>query len=184
MCPLYSAITYLLTANMVCCSRSHLCGRCSGRLSSATCCVSVCSYDNVLPPPRPFSYSALPFVHSCFQSWLTQTSYCLTSTPPTSPPTAATTSSPCLRTTSPARPSHKTLPRCAQLSVCRHFTVLLLTLGVASCAHTCTHTHTNSDGVFHWGAAQKRHLFGNSGEEKALVPALQFISLSSTSSCV
>lgn len=173
MCSLYSAITYLLTANIVCCSRSRLRGRC---FSAAPPAVSCCySYSNTLRPPRPVSHFALLFVHSCFQSWLTQTSYCLTSTPPTSPPTATTTFSPCSRTTSPAAPSHETLPRCARLSVLRHFTVPL-TLGEASCVHTHTHTrthaHTRSDGVWHEDASEKRGLFGNSGGGKATRPQL------------
>lgn len=136
MRPLHSAITYLLTANIVCRSCSRLCGRRSGCFSA----VFLCAAMTTLRPPRLVSHFALLFVHSCFQSWLTQTSYCLTSTPPTSPPTATMTFSPCLRTTSPAPPFHKTLPRCARLSARRHFTVLL-TLGVASCAHTHTRTH-------------------------------------------
>lgn len=139
MRPLHSAITYLLTANIVCRSRSSLCGRRPGCFSAAPPAVFLCAAMTTLRPPRLVSHFALLFVHSCFQSWLTQTSYCLTSTPPTSPPTATMTFSPCLRTTSPALPFHKTLPRCARLSARRHLTVLL-TLGVASCAHTHAHT--------------------------------------------
>ena len=161
-------MSFLLTANIVLCSCSHLFAVCYVCVWLSNCCAS-CLYvhtwawlkvirqqkDKYLF--RLFSHAAhrlsLLFIHSCFQSWPTQTSYYHTWTPPTSPATATTISSPSSRTTSLSPPPHKPLLHlngsgdafdCPSTDTsptsCRHFK----RLPMLTHAHTHTHTHTHT----------------------------------------
>lgn len=171
----------MLTANTVCCSRPHLCVRClKWLLSSASCCFSTYTGgETSFPFVSPVAHCVfLPFTHSCFPSWPTQTSYYHTLTPPTFPPTATTTFSPCLRTTSPSLlPPAK--PSCIHGSRNVHdcpSTDTLLTLHVASYALARTHVGGLADDVLHRGVAKGGTCLGTPGEKAVpLISSTHFI---------